>query len=307
MTATATSTFTSVANEENERRVSEILETVADGAFGTKMSKDEDLRTFENIKELETVNQIKPLSNPKIFGYYDVAYTKAGSRQDGAPAGGLFRSKLGQMIFKTEGLEQNLVEPNFVENRVAFELFGCLPGEVKLQGTFEQSKDHDNDGKTVRAQFNKPTFRISGLPAIPIGPKSEVILATTYIDNRVRLGLGGRGSRFVFKRKSKEQHDRDVQYWGVGGLAVFTNMISTVAMFFSARYYQMLGNRPGMTAILYGAAALMFAFTFILRHAGKKCEQDGWEAAPELSESAKAFLKGTREGKTENVFGRSNN
>ena len=111
----------------------------------------------------------------------------------------------------------------------------------------------------------------------------------------------------MFKRKSKEQHDRDVQYWGVGGLAVFTNMISTVAMFFSARYYQMLGNRPGMTAILYGAAALMFAFTFILRHAGKKCEQDGWEAAPELSESAKAFLKGTREGKTENVFGRSNN
>ena len=52
------------------------------------MSPEKDEQTFENIKMLERVSQMKPLSNPKIFGYYDVAYTKAGSRQDGAPAGG---------------------------------------------------------------------------------------------------------------------------------------------------------------------------------------------------------------------------
>jgi hypothetical protein len=204
-------------------------------------------------------------------------------------------------------LEQNLVEPNFVENRVAFELFGCIPGEVKLRGTFEQSKAHDNDGKTVRAQFGSPTFRIFGLPALPIGPKSEVTLATTYIDDRVRLGLGGRGSRFVFRRKTKEQHERDMGYWGVAGLAVVTNLVSTVCMFFAARHYQSLGTRPGMTASLYFAFAMLFAFNFILRHAGKKCERDGWEIAPALSEEAKSFLKGTRENKTENVFGKSNN
>jgi hypothetical protein len=276
-------------------------------AFGSAMSPEKDQQTFENIKQLELVSQIKPLSNPKIFGYYDVAYTKAGSKQDGAPAGGVFRSKIGRLIFKTEGLEQNLVEPNFVENRVAFELFGCIPGEVKLRGTFEQSKAHDNDGKTVRAQFGSPTFRIFGFPAVPIGPKSEVTLATTYIDDRVRLGLGGRGSRFVFRRKSKEQHERDMGYWGVGGLAVVTNIVSTICMFLSARYYQSLGTRPGMTASLYAACALLFCFNFILRHAGKKCERDGWEVAPELSEEAKSFLKGTRENKTENVFGTSNN
>ena len=271
------------------------------------MSPEKDEQTFENIKMLERVSQIKPLSNPKIFGYYDVAYTKAGSRQDGAPAGGVFRSKLGRLIFKTEGLEQNLAEPNFVENRVAFELFGCLPGEVKLRGTFEQSKAHDNDGKTVRAQFDSPTFRIFGFPAVPIGRKSEVVLETTYIDDRVRLGLGGRGSRFVFRRKSKEQHERDVLYWGVGGSAVMTNLVSTICMFVFARHYQSLGTRPGMTASLYAACALLFAFNFILRHAGKKCERDGWEDAPVLSNEAKTFLKGTRENKTENVFGKSNN
>ena len=57
------------------------------------MSAEKDEQTFENIKQLELVSQIKPLSNPKIFGYYDVAYTKAGSKQDGAPAGGAFRSE----------------------------------------------------------------------------------------------------------------------------------------------------------------------------------------------------------------------
>jgi len=133
-----------------------------------------------------------------------------------------------------------------------------------------------------------------------------VTLATTYIDDRVRLGLGGRGSRFVFRRKSKEQHERDMGYWGVGGLAVVTNIVSTICMFLSARYYQSLGTRPGMTASLYAACALLFCFNFILRHAGKKCERDGWEVAPELSEEAKSFLKGTRENKTENVFGKSN-
>jgi hypothetical protein len=96
-------------------------------------------------------------------------------------------------------------------------------------------------------------------------------------------------------------------YWGVAGLAVVTNLVSTECMFYAARHYQSLGTRPGMTASLYFAFAMLFAFNFILRHAGKKCERDGWEIAPALSEEAKSFLKGTRENKTENVFGKSNN
>ena len=49
----------------------------------------------------------------------------------------------------------------------------------------------------------------------------------------MRLGLGGRGSRFVFRRKTKSNERRG--YWGVAGLAVVTNLVSTVCMFFVAR------------------------------------------------------------------------
>ena len=41
------------------------------------------------------------------------------------------------MLFRTIGLEQNLYEPNVVVNRVAFLVFGLIPGEVVLDGTFE--------------------------------------------------------------------------------------------------------------------------------------------------------------------------
>jgi hypothetical protein len=43
---------------------------------------------------------------------------------------------------------------------------------------------------------------------------------TTYLDQRVRLGKGSRGSVFVFTRKSAEQGERDRKRWSVGGLAV---------------------------------------------------------------------------------------
>lgn len=35
---------------------------------------------------------------------------------------------------------------------------------------------------------------------LAVGPTSSVVLATTYLDKRVRLGRGGRGSSFVFTR-----------------------------------------------------------------------------------------------------------
>ena len=106
---------------------------------------EKDEQTFENIKMLERLPNETALE-PEDFWLLRRRVYKSGSRQGNgpAPASGAFRSKLGRLIFKTEGLEQNLVEPNFVENRVAFELFGCLPGEVKLRGTFEQSKAHDS-------------------------------------------------------------------------------------------------------------------------------------------------------------------
>jgi hypothetical protein len=50
-----------------------------------------------------------------------------------------------------------------------------------------------------RVLFDRPVLKIGALCA-RIGPPSEVELKTTYLDDRVRLGKGSRGSLFVFSR-----------------------------------------------------------------------------------------------------------
>jgi hypothetical protein len=50
-----------------------------------------------------------------------------------------------------------------------------------------------------QVRFERPELVLPGL-ALRIGPPSAVQLATTYLDERVRLGRGSRGSRFVFVR-----------------------------------------------------------------------------------------------------------
>ena len=65
-----------------------------------------------------------------------MSYVSTGKKQIGNPAGGRFRGGLGAALFRTIGLEQNIYEPNVVVNRVAFLVFGLIPGEVVLDGTF---------------------------------------------------------------------------------------------------------------------------------------------------------------------------
>lgn len=54
-------------------------------------------------------------------------------------------------------------------------------------------------GMPLQVCFERPELVLPGL-ALRIGPRSSVELATTYLDERVRLGRGSRGSRFVFTR-----------------------------------------------------------------------------------------------------------
>ena len=50
-----------------------------------------------------------------------------------------------------------------------------------------------------QVRFERPELVLPGL-ALRIGPRSSVQLVTTYLDERVRLGRGSRGSLFVFTR-----------------------------------------------------------------------------------------------------------
>ena len=59
--------------------------------------------------------------------------------------------------------------------------------------------------------------------------------------------------------------------------------------------------------LLVMAAIERFKSTVACCRCRKEVFRSAWEIAPALSEEAKSFLKGTRENKTENVFGKSNN
>jgi hypothetical protein len=48
--------------------------------------------------------------------------------------------------------------------------------------------------------FERPVLCLGSEVCLRIGPESSVQLTTTHLDERMRLGRGSRGSRFVFVR-----------------------------------------------------------------------------------------------------------
>ena len=83
------------------------------------------------------------------------------------------------------------------ERMVSFKLLGLFAGYVGLRGRLEAVGDA---GDTVKVQFQPPELSLGSAVVLRIGPPSSVQLTTTYLDEQVRLGLGSRGSLFVFRR-----------------------------------------------------------------------------------------------------------
>ena len=297
--------------------VDEVLNAIEGTDSGRKMSPEQRDATDANLAELESIGKTQvpnSLADPLIFGDYDVAYVSTGRRQIGNPAGGRFRGGLGAMLFRTIGLEQNLYEPNVVVNRVAFLVFGLIPGEVVLNGTFaaltaelaeKNEKGEVNpfgidDGQTVRAFFDPPRITLGGLPSFGIGPKSSVVLSTTYLDERVRLGRGSRGSLFVFTRKSEDQAARDRRRWSVGGLGVTMMLACTTALFvFAVRRFRQ-GGVTELSVATAVAVVVSFAMALVMRQGGIIAEDADYDEAYEKTvEANKAVTKAAREGKGE--------
>ena len=309
--------------------VAEVLATIADTDSGRNVTPEQRRATDANIALLEAVGATQTpnaLNNPLIFGDYDVSYVSTGGRQIGNPAGGRFRGGLGSALFRTVGLEQNLYEPDVVVNRVAFLVFGLIPGEVVLRGTFapveveaetaaeaaaarEAARERDGvgatksakavkkrardgafavardaenekyagDGMTVRAHFESPRITLGGLPAFSVGPKSSVVLSTTYLDEDVRLGKGSRGSLFVFARKSAAQAERDRARWKVGGFGVSVMLACTAALvFFAVRRFR----AGGVTELAVATAAAVLAsaaLALVMRQGGIVAEDADYE------------------------------
>lgn len=57
------------------------------------------------------------------------------------------------------------------------------------------------DEKWIKVVFEPPELKIGSL-GFQFGGESEVQLEITYIDDKLRLGKGSRGSLFVFQRRN---------------------------------------------------------------------------------------------------------
>ncbi|KAF9600533.1 hypothetical protein IFM89_009982 [Coptis chinensis] len=131
----------------------------------------------------------KPVECPLIFGEWDVVYCSVPT----SPGGG-YRSALGRVVFKTKEMIQVVEAPDVVKNKVSFSAFGFLDGEVSLKGKLKVLDD-----KWIQVIFEPPELKVGALE-FQYGGESEVKLEITYVDEKIRLGKGSRGSLFVFQR-----------------------------------------------------------------------------------------------------------
>ncbi|GFR46858.1 hypothetical protein Agub_g8498, partial [Astrephomene gubernaculifera] len=190
-----------VSPDEARALVDQVLAAIKDTDSGqslTAAQRDHVDTLLERLEAVGQQQQPRPLENPLLWGHYNVDYTSPGRAPErGEPAGGRFRSRLGRFLFRTAGLFQSVIQPDIATNKVEFKLFGLLPGYVGLRGRVVPQGE---GGDTVAVLFERPVLSLANCLHLRIGRVSSVGLVTTYLDERVRLGRGTRGSLFVFTR-----------------------------------------------------------------------------------------------------------
>lgn len=171
--------------------VDELLTKVKGTDSGAADTAEGKARVIEIVERLEQAGLKEPLRSPLIFGEWDVVYTS-----NPTAAGGYYRTLLGRVLLKTTEMVQSIQEPDGVNNLVGFRALNILPGKVTLEGKFNAL-----DSKWVEVTFAPPTFTVGNVK-FAYGGESKVKLSTTYLDERVRIGRGSRGSIFVFQRRA---------------------------------------------------------------------------------------------------------
>ncbi len=155
-----------------------------------------------------------------LFGNYNVSFTLPNAPNE-RPVGG----KWNRGPFMIESQWQHLL-PKKVQNSVAqavnmvivrvlfWRIYVILRGDAFRLSSLDRdrvSAVRNTPGglspRTVRADFDPPrvvlcTRQKKALLSLSLGPTSSVFLDTTFCDNRVRIGKGSKGSRFVFVRST---------------------------------------------------------------------------------------------------------
>ncbi|CAK7354256.1 unnamed protein product [Dovyalis caffra] len=170
--------------------VASILSKVSGTDRGVSLTKEQQEEVAEVAQELQKYCVAEPVKCPLIFGEWDVVYCSNPT----SPGGG-FRSAFGRLVFKTKEMIQAVEAPDTVRNKVSFSALGFLDGEVSLKGKLKALDD-----SWIQVIFEAPQLKVGSLE-FQYGGESEVRLQITYIDEKIRLGKGSRGSLFVFQRR----------------------------------------------------------------------------------------------------------
>ncbi|KAH7573989.1 hypothetical protein JRO89_XS03G0235600 [Xanthoceras sorbifolium] len=177
-------------NLTDPTEVSLTVDQVTGTDRGVSLTNEEHKEVAEVAQELKKYCVSEPVKCPLIFGEWDVVYCSIPT----SPGGG-YRSALGRLVFNTKEMIQVVEAPDTVRNKVAFSALGFLDGEVSLKG-----KLNVLDGEWIQVIFEPPELKV-GPWEFRYGGESEVKLQITYVDEKIRLGRGSRGSLFVFQRR----------------------------------------------------------------------------------------------------------
>jgi len=212
---------------------SEVLAVVAKTKAGTKVSGLDASRIYDFIRTQATSS---PLTNELIYGNYEVSYVGVGKsqRNEGNPAGGRFRGRLGRFLYRNDGLYQHVLKPSSpsgnigVVNYISGRIFGLLPLSIVLYGraaplskefvdALNQNITEDalklsSDG-VIQAFFDPPLLSLANKLTVKIGAASSVVLDSPYVDAQLRTGVGSRGSLFIFRRLVTESEIEISEGW----------------------------------------------------------------------------------------------
>lgn len=156
------------------------------------------------------------LDSPTFVGNYELLFydgsdgrdQRAAVREAPRPTG--LRRALRRLLFHQRGSFQHVVGPERLVNILSFSLLG-LHGQFVAEGEFSRLGAEETaelaglTSETVRVVFSPPRVAIAGCCFELKGAAAQppVILCTTYLDDRVRLGKVSGGGRLVFGRGGK--------------------------------------------------------------------------------------------------------
>jgi hypothetical protein len=168
---------------------------------------------------------------------------------------------------KTEEKQSRIIVVNYICGK----LFRFITVSVILKGILEKITENDRlsltqkfgtvlSPGTIRADFDSPLITIGGV-GIRIGPNSNVVLDTPYLDGKIRLGVGARGSSFIFKRTLDENANKwkiDIRRKALpakqAGFFLFFLGTSLFNLFSNCRniYLSFFKNSIAISTILFG-------------------------------------------------------